>query len=100
MVTAIKRVTQKALIRVYVLRSIYNIVSVCTQAIALTETMALGIGASSIKLYPIIRHNIDIHGVFFIYTIMGIITAIWGMICIPDNRGKSLVKVEETFEKK
>ena len=37
-------------------------------------------------------------GVFLIYAVMGLICALWGAFTMPDNRGKSLVKVEELYE--
>ena len=74
------------------------VISLRTQAIALTETLALGVGATMLKLYPELKDIISFHGVFFFYSAMGIICALWGVFTIPDNRGKSLVKVEEIYE--
>ena len=46
------------------------------------------------------KNAIDIHGCCFLYGGFAIINCIWGAYTIPDNRGKSLVKVEEMYEKK
>ena len=55
-------------------------------------------GATSLKLYPDLKHLIYDQGVFLIYAVMGLICALWGVFTMPDNRGKSLVKVEELYE--
>ena len=46
--------------------------------------------AISIKFFPQMKNAMNIYGVCFLY----------GGFAIPDNRGKSLVKVEENYEKK
>ena len=40
------------------------------------------------------------HGMFAFYSIMGAMMAFWGLMTIKDNRGKSLIKVEESYESK
>ena len=69
-----------------------------TESIALTETICLAIGATSLKLYPDLKNLLYDQGVFLIYAVMGLICALWGAFTMPDNRGKSLVKVEELYE--
>ena len=71
-----------------------------TQAISLTETMFMGLSAVHLKLYPSMKKAFGFHGACCFYALMAFICAIWGAITIPDNRGKSLVKVEEFYEKK
>ena len=39
-----------------------------------------------------------LHGLLFFYGVLGIISCFWGLKKIPDNRGKSLVEVEEMYE--
>ena len=70
-----------------------------TQSIALTDTICLGFGAINLKVYPNLEKYVEFHGAILMYTILSLILASWGAYTIPDNRGKSLVKVEETFEK-
>ena len=41
-----------------------------------------------------------LHGLFFFYGATGVISCFYGLLTIPDNRGKSLIKVEEMYEKK
>ena len=45
------------------------------------------------------RDYLTFHGLFFLYGSTGIINCLWALKTIPDNRGKSLVKVEEFYEK-
>ena len=70
-----------------------------TQSIALTDTICLAFGAINLKVYPDLEKYVEFHGAILMYTILSLILASWGAYTIPDNRGKSLVKVEETFEK-
>ena len=65
-----------------------------------TEIIGLTLGAINLKIFPDLKNLIEFHGVFFVYTIFAILFTIWGALTIPDNRGKSLVKVEDAYEKK
>ena len=71
-----------------------------TQAIGISETIAMGFGSLNISLYPVMKNTFGFHMTCYFYAAMGTLNAIWGAITIPDNRGKSLVKVEEFYEKK
>ena len=71
-----------------------------TQAVGFTDCSNLLAGAIVTKIYPNIAAKIGFHGACIVFVIVGFINAIWGAVTIPDNRGKSLVKVEEQFEKK
>ena len=44
--------------------------------------------------------KLGFHGACCIYAILAYLCAFWGAATIPDNRGKSLVKVEEFYENK
>ena len=56
--------------------------------------------AISIKFFPQMKNTMNIYGVCFLYGGFAILNCILGAFTIPDNRGKSLVKVEENYEKK
>ena len=71
-----------------------------TQSIGITQATFLAMGAIGVKLFPEMKNSMGIHGLCLLYCAMGLINAMWGVITIPDNRGKSLVKVEEYYEKK
>ena len=71
-----------------------------TQAVALTDCGLLFFGAIITKTYPDIVACIGFHGACIGFVTIGVIHAVWAAVTIPDNRGKSLVKVEEHFEKK
>ena len=71
-----------------------------TQAMSLNETMWLGLSAVHFQLYPSMKNTLGLHGAFCFYSIMAFICAFWGAVTIQDNRGKSLVKVEEFYEDK
>ena len=55
-------------------------------------------GALSVKFFPQMRDHLGFHGAFLVYGAIGLAICLWGIKTIPDNRGKSLVKVEEMYE--
>ena len=61
--------------------------------------MALGVinGTLVVKTFPDMKQLIGLHGLSFIYASIGVICIIWGALTIPDNRGKSLHQVEESY---
>ena len=71
-----------------------------TQAIGLVQACDWSSGAISINLFPQMKDYFTFHGLFFFYGATGLFNCIWGFKTIPDNRGKSLIKVEEMYEKK
>ena len=72
------------------------------------RTLAVGInqfcqyltGALVIKLYPDMKSSMTIYGLCYFYTCVIIVNIIWAYFTIPDNRSKSLIEVEESFETK
>ena len=70
-----------------------------TLSIGLTQSALLLSGFSCVKVFPQLIHLIGYPALCAIYTIIGVIIIIWAAITIPDNRGKSLVKVEEHQDK-
>ena len=71
-----------------------------TQSIGLVESFALVFGALIAKFFPEMKHGMGLHGVFFFYGATGVVSCFYGLMTIPDNRGKSLIKVEEMYEYK
>ena len=71
-----------------------------THAIAITDTIGIGVSAINLKMFPELKNALGYFGMFGFYTTMGVVMAFWGLLTIKDNRGKSLVKVEESYENK
>ena len=71
-----------------------------TQATGITKAMIFAMAGLSTFLFPFLKDIIGLYGVGFYFTSLSLICTIWGFISIPDTRGKSLVKVEEMYEKK
>ena len=46
------------------------------------------------------KDYIGLYGILFYFTGFSLLCTFWGYLKIPETRGKSLVKVEEIFEKK
>ena len=71
-----------------------------SQSIGLATAFEVACGAAVMKLFPQMKSSMSLHGLFFLYGAVGVATCLWGLKTIPDNRGKSLIKVEEMYEKK
>ena len=71
-----------------------------TQAIGLVQALDWGNGAITVNFFPQMKKYLSFHGLFFLYGTVGLVMCLWGLKTIPDNRGKSLVKVEDMYEKK
>ena len=70
-----------------------------TLSIGITQACLVLSGFSSVKVFPKLDSSIGYPSLCLIYTIIGIIIIIWAYVTVPDNRGKSLAKVEELQEK-
>ena len=71
-----------------------------TQSIGLVQASHLACGAIAMNFFPQMKNYMSLHGLFFFYGASGIASCFWGLKTIPDNRGKSLIKVEEMYENK
>ena len=71
-----------------------------TLAIGITQSALLISGFVTVKVFPDLKELIGLPSLCIFYFFIGVLMIIWGAISIPDNRGKSLVKVEEQQEKK
>ena len=71
-----------------------------TESIGITQSQFLVSGAICIKFFPDMKNAIGLSNCCFLYGTIGFFNCVWGIVTIPDNRGKSLVKVEEMYEKK
>ena len=73
-----------------------------------TEIRAFGVGivqssyftsgAVIVKTYPDLKSYIGLTGLLSLYTCIGLFNSIWGYLTIPDNRSKSLIEVEESYD--
>ncbi len=69
-----------------------------TLAIGITQAGFLASSSGSIRLYPVMVEGLQFYGTFYLYAGVAFFMAIWGLT-IPDNRGKSLIQVEEDYER-
>ena len=62
----------------------------------------IGYASSSIalKCFVDMKKMMGFHGVFFFYTLVAALTAIWGFLTIQDNRSKTLVEIEKNYNSK
>ena len=66
-----------------------------TLSIGLTQSAFLISGFITVKTFPALEESIGLGGVCLLYASICFLLLLWGAYTIPDNRGKSLVKVEE-----
>ena len=71
-----------------------------TLAISVTESGFLLIGAIVTKTFPDLKNGLGLPSAIGCYALMHVLSIIWGYFFIKDNRGKSLVKVEEEILEK
>ena len=71
-----------------------------TLAVGITQFCQFLMAALVIKLYPDMKSAMTIYGLCYLYTSAIMLNIIWGYFSIPDNRSKSLIDIEESFETK
>ena len=69
-----------------------------SHSIGITDSALLISGSIAVKSFPDLKYWIGLDGCCFLYAGFSLFAIFWGAWSIPDNRGKSLVKVEEQFE--
>ena len=69
-----------------------------TLAISVTESSFLLVGAIVTKTFPDLKNALGLYGAIGCFALMHIFSILWGHFMIRDNRGKSLVKVEEEID--
>ena len=70
-----------------------------TLAIGVTQSAFLVSGFTSVKIFPALKELLGLDGICLLYSSVSFLVILWGAYTIPDNRGKSLVKVEENLAK-
>ena len=70
-----------------------------TLAVGITQSLEFGSGAIIVKFYPDMKYLMGLHGVCYLYASIGFFNSLWGYFTIPDNRSKTLVEIEEAYNK-
>ena len=81
----------------YILSSELYPTDIRTQAIGITEASFFASSAICVRFYPDMKHTLGLDGLCIYYGALCLACCAWGAFSIPDNRGKSLVKVEEMY---
>ena len=68
-------------------------------SIGLTQSAGLSLATVNILIYSYLIKYLQFFGTFYFYATIQFVALLWGFFMIPDNRGLSLAKVEENFEK-
>ena len=67
-------------------------------AVGITHGLAYLSAAILLKLYPGMKNAMTMYGLCYFYASMSLLASVWAYLTIPDNRSKSLVEVEKSFE--
>ena len=70
-----------------------------TLSIGIAQTVKLFSAFLSAKIYVDLVNLIGLPGMCILYSVICLTVIIWGAIKIPDNRGKSLAKLEDDLQK-
>ena len=75
-----------------------------------TEIRAVSIGicksvenacaAMMVKIYPDMKAALGMFGICYVYASIGMLATIWAYFTIPDNRSKTLVEIEKSYDTK
>ena len=68
-------------------------------SIGLTISSGLSFATINILTYTYFIEYLQFFGTFYFHATVQLLALFWGFFMIPDNRGLSLAKVEENFEK-
>ena len=68
-------------------------------SIGLTISSGLSFATINILTYTYFIEYLQFFGTFYFHATVQLVALFWGFFMIPDNRGLSLAKVEENFEK-
>ena len=66
--------------------------------VGITHSIASAFGAINVKTYPYQLETLQFYGTFYLYAGANFLTLLVAALTIPDNRGLSLVKVEQNYE--
>lgn len=69
-----------------------------TLAVGITTSVVCLAGGLVIKLYPDIKATMGMDGLCYFYFTIILVNIIWGYSSIPDNRSKSLVDIENSYQ--
>ena len=69
-------------------------------AAGLAECFAYSMNFVLLKTYVQMKRSMGLHGIFFFFARISSLCAIYASLTIPDNRGKSLSKIEKSFSSK
>jgi hypothetical protein len=71
-----------------------------TLSIGLSYAALMGVGAINTMMFPNLLKWLNFYGTFYGYAFFTSVACAWAMYILPDNRGLSLVQIEENFAAK
>ena len=67
-------------------------------AIGITQSCFMGTATLSTKFFPELKNAMGLHGVLFLYAALCLLNFFWGLMTIPDNRGKQSIQFSEAHQ--
>jgi len=71
-----------------------------TLSIGLTYASLMAVGSVNVMMFQNFLHYFKFYGTFYGYAFFTAIACAWSYYILPDNRGLSLVQIEENFKEK
>ena len=96
----INQIFQRICYQISILGSELYPTEIRTQATGITKSFKFLLACSAALVFLPMKRYIHLFGVFYYFTAISGICTIWGYMTIPETRGKSLVKIEELYDKK
>lgn len=69
-----------------------------TLSVGIVQFFETGSGAIIVKMYPEMKASMGMYGICYFYTAVGLLVTIWAFCSIPDNRSKTLIEIEKSYD--
>ena len=69
-----------------------------TLSVGIVQFFETGTGAIIVKMYPEMKASIGICGICYFFAAVGLLVTIWAFCSIPDNRSKTLIAIEKSYD--
>ena len=69
-----------------------------TLSVGIVQFFETGCGAIIIKMYPDMKSAMGMYGLCYFFACIGLFVTIWAFFTIPDNRSKTLIDIEKSYD--
>ena len=69
-----------------------------TLSVGIVQFFETGTGAIIVKMYPEMKASMEIYGMCYFFAGVGLLVTICAFCTIPDNRSKTLIAIEKSYD--